>query len=206
MKQQYQILTLVAFFVLCSFAAFAQRTISGNVSDSDGQGMPGVNVIVKGTTAGTTSDADGRYNLAVNESGSVILVFSFIGYATQEVDAGTRTTVDVTMAEDVRELNEVVVTALGIERSTKALQYSVTEVGGENFTKARENNLGAQLAGRVAGVNVTKPATGPAGSTRIVIRGNKSIGGQNQPLYVVDGVPIDNSTYGSAGIWGGRDQ
>ena len=133
-------------------------------------------------------------------------MFSFIGYSTQEVDAGTRTTVDVTLAEDVRELSEVVVTALGIERSTKALQYSVTEVDGENFTKARENNLGAQLAGRVAGVNVTKPATGPAGSTRIVIRGNKSIGGQNQPLYVIDGVPMDNSTYGSAGIWGGRDQ
>ena len=206
MKQQYRILTWILFFFLSTTIAFAQKTISGTVSDAQGQGMPGVNVIVKGTSAGTTSDATGKYNISVTEDGATILVFSFIGYSTQEVDAGTRTTVDVTLAEDVRELSEVVVTALGIERSTKALQYSVTEVDGENFTKARENNLGAQLAGRVAGVNVTKPATGPAGSTRIVIRGNKSIGGQNQPLYVIDGVPMDNSTYGSAGIWGGRDQ
>jgi hypothetical protein len=88
------------------------KTISGTVSDSQGQGMPGVNVIVKGTSAGTTSDATGRYSLAVNESGPVVLVFSFIGYATQEVDAGTRTSVDVSLAEDVRELSEVVVTAL----------------------------------------------------------------------------------------------
>src|SRR5690606_14480910 len=109
-----------------------------------------------------------------------------IGYATQEVDAGTRTTVDVTMAEDVRELSEVVVTALGVERSTKALQYSVTEVAGENFVKARENNLSNALVGRIAGVNVSRTASGPAGSSRVVIRGNKSLGGQGQPLYVVD--------------------
>jgi TonB-linked SusC/RagA family outer membrane protein len=206
MKQQYRILTWILFFFLSTTIAFAQRTISGTVSDSQGQGMPGVNVIVKGTSAGTTSDAAGKYNISVPDQGTSILVFSFIGYASQEVDAGTRTTVDVTMTEDVRQLNEVVVTALGIERSTKALQYSVSEVDGENFTKARENNLGSQLAGRIAGVNVSKPATGPAGSTRIVIRGNKSIGGQNQPLYVIDGVPMDNSNYGSAGIWGGKDE
>ena len=206
MKQQYQILTLMLFFVLSSTMAFAQRTISGTVSDSNGQGMPGVNVIVKGTSAGTTSDANGRYSLAVNDAGSTILVFSFIGYATQEVDAGTRTTVDVTMAEDIRELSEVVVTALGVERSTKALQYSVTEVAGENFVKARENNLSNALVGRVAGVNVSKVASGPAGSSRVVIRGNKSLGGQGQPLYVVDGVPMDNSQFGQAGLWGGADQ
>src|SRR5688572_5110852 len=137
MKQQYQLFFLILAMCFCSGAAFAQRTISGTVSDSDGQGMPGVNVIVKGTSAGTTSDANGKYNLSVNESGPVILVFSFIGYATQEVDAGTRSTVDVAMAEDIRELSEVVVTALGVERSTKALQYSTTNVSGENFTKAR---------------------------------------------------------------------
>lgn len=205
MKQRYQILCLIVFFALTGFTVFAQRTISGTILDSDSKGMPGVNVIVKGTSAGTTSDADGHYNLSVNE-GATTLVYSFIGYATQEVEVGTRTSIDVSMLEDIRQLNEVVVTALGIERSTKALQYSVSEVSGENFTKARENNLGAQLAGRIAGVNVIKPATGPAGSTRIVIRGNKSIGGQNQPLYVIDGVPMDNSNYGSAGIWGGKDE
>jgi TonB-linked SusC/RagA family outer membrane protein len=213
MKQQYQILSLILFFVfICSFA-FGQRTISGTVSDSDGQGMPGVNVIVKGTSAGTTSDATGKYTLSVTESGATILVFSFIGYATQEVDAGTRTTVDVTMAEDIRELSEVVVTALGIERNTKALPSSVTQVSGENFTQARENSAANALAGRIAGVNVSKIASGPAGSSRVVIRGNKSLGAtNNQPLYVVDGVPMTNGNfgqadnYGQAGVWGGADQ
>jgi TonB-linked SusC/RagA family outer membrane protein len=212
MKQQYRTLTWMLFFVLSSTIAFAQRTISGTVSDSQGQGMPGVNVIVKGTSAGTTSDATGRYNLAVSESGPVILVFSFIGYATQEVDAGTRTTVDITLAEDIRELSEVVVTALGVERSTKALQYSVTTVAGENLTQARENSLANSLAGRVAGVNVTKIASGPAGSSRVIIRGNKSLQGNNQPLYVVDGIPMDNTSnngnlgLGQAGVWGGGDE
>ncbi len=214
MKQQYQILSLMLFFVLSSTMAFAQRTISGTVSDSNGQGMPGVNVIVKGTSAGTTSDASGKYTLSVNESGSVVLVFSFIGYATQEVDAGTRTTVDVTMAEDIRELSEVVVTALGIERNTKALQYSVTQISGDNFTQARENNIGNALSGRIAGVNVSKIASGPAGSSRIVIRGNKTLNGQNQPLYVIDGIPMDNGQVnkklmdnnGQAGLWGGNDE
>ena len=214
MKQQYRILSWILFFFLSTTTAFAQRTISGTVSDSHGQGMPGVNVIVKGTSAGTTSDATGRYNLAVSDAGPVILVFSFIGYATQEVDAGTRTTVDVSLAEDVRELSEVVVTALGIERSTKALSSSITNVSGENFTKARENNLGNSLQGRVAGVNVSKVASGPAGSSRVIIRGNKTLGGQGQPLYVVDGVPMDNGqgltvlyggSNGQAGLWGGQD-
>lgn len=205
MKQRYQIFSLMLVFALTATAAFGQRSISGKISDAGGLGMPGVNVIVKGTSNGTTSDTNGNYTISVPE-GSGTLVYSFIGYATQELEVGTRTSIDVTMAEDIKQLGEVVVTALGIERSTKALQYSVSEVNGDNFTKARENNLGSQLAGRIAGVNVTKPATGPAGSTRIVIRGNKSIGGQNQPLYVIDGVPMDNTNYGSAGIWGGSDQ
>jgi hypothetical protein len=105
MKQQYQILSLVLFFVLSSTIAFAQRTISGTVSDSEGQDMPGVNVVVKGTSSVTTSDANDKYTMSVNESGSAILFFSFNGYATLEVDAGTRTTVDVTMAEDIPELS-----------------------------------------------------------------------------------------------------
>ncbi len=211
MKQQYQILTLMLFFVLSSVVALAQRTVSGTVSDSNGQGMPGVNVIVKGTSAGTTSNATGAYTLSVPEE-STVLVFSFIGYATQEVDAGTRTTVDVAMAEDIQQLNEVVVTALGVERSTKALQYSITTVSGENLTQARENSLANSLAGRVAGVNVTKIASGPAGSSRVIIRGNKSLQGNNQPLYVVDGIPMDNTSnnadlgLGQAGVWGGGDE
>src|SRR5690606_13853803 len=104
MKQQYQILCLVLTLLLGSSSAYAQRSISGTVSDGNGQGMPGVNVIVKGTSSGTTSDAEGKYTISVPDGGSSILVFSFIGFQTQEVDAGTRTTVNVTMTEDVREL------------------------------------------------------------------------------------------------------
>ena len=204
MKQQYQVLSVMALLLLASFSALAQRTVTGRIVDSQGTGMPGVNVIVKGTSAGTTSDSEGQYNIAVNDDAAV-LIFSFIGYASQEVPVGAQTTVNVTLLEDVQQLNEVVVTALGIERSTKALSASVTQVGGENFTQARENNLGNSLSGRIAGVNVSKTASGPAGSSRVIIRGNKSLGGQNQPLYVVDGVPMDNSNFGQAGMWGGQD-
>jgi TonB-dependent SusC/RagA subfamily outer membrane receptor len=104
------------------------------------------------------------------------------------------------------QLNEVVVTALGVERARKALGYSVTEVAGSSLTQARETNLGNALVGRVAGVNVTGVASGPAGSSRVVIRGNKSLQGNNQPLYVIDGVPIDNSNFGQALLWSGADR
>ena len=205
MKQRYPIFALMLFFVMGSFSALAQQTVTGNVQDDQGNGMPGVNVIVKGTSAGTTTDATGRYSISVNDASST-LVFSFIGFATQEVAVGNRSSVDVTLTEDTRQLNEVVVTALGIEREKKALQYSVTEVGGDNLTQARENSLANALAGRVAGVNVTKVNSGPAGSSRVVIRGAKSLQGGNQPLYVVDGVPMDNSNFGQASVWGGGDQ
>lgn len=209
MKQQYPILLLVLFLAFGSSTAFAQRTLSGTIKDTQGTPLPGVNVIVKGTSTGTTSDTEGRYNITLND-GATTLVFSFIGFSTQEVEIGTRTSIDITLTEDVTELNEVVVTALGIERSTRALQYSATQVNGDNFTQARENNLGASLSGRVAGVNVSKIASGPAGSSRVIIRGNKSLGGQSQPLYVVDGIPMDNSSFGDnngqAGLWGGQDQ
>lgn len=196
---------MMLLFVLGSFTAFAQRTVSGRVTDTGGTGMPGVNVIVKGTSVGTTTDASGNYSINVGQE-STTLVFSFIGYATQEVEIGNRTSVNVTMREDARELGEVVVTALGVERSVKSLQYSMTEVEGGEFQEARTNNLANQLAGRVAGVNVSQIAGGPAGSSRVIIRGNKSLLGNNQPLYVVDGIPMDNSGFGQAGIWGGRDQ
>lgn len=192
-------------FVLGSFSAHAQRTVSGKVTDTGGNGMPGVNVIVKGTSVGTTTDASGDYSINVSQDGGT-LVFSFIGYTTQEVAVGNRTTVDVTLVDDARQLSEVVVTALGIEREKKALQYSVTEVSGDNLTQARENSLANALAGRVAGVNVTKVNSGPAGSSRVVIRGAKSLQGGNQPLYVVDGIPMDNTNFGQAGVWGGGDQ
>lgn len=205
MKQRYPIFAVMLLFVLGSFSVYAQRTVSGRVTDTSGNGMPGVNVIVKGTSVGTTTDATGNYSINAAAEATT-LVFSFIGYTTQEVPIGTRTSIDVTMNEDTRQLSEVVVTALGIEREKKALQYSVTEVSGDRLTQARENSLANSLAGRVAGVNVTKVNSGPAGSSRVIIRGAKSLQGDNQPLYVVDGIPMDNSNFGQAGVWGGSDQ
>lgn len=206
MKHRYPIFILMLFFVMTSFTAFSQRSVSGTVKDTGDTGMPGVNVIVKGTSSGTTTDASGRYSISINDDAST-LVFSFIGYTTQEVVVGSRTTIDVSIAEDTRQLNEVVVTALGIERNTKALQSSVTQISGDNLTQARENSMVNGLAGRVAGVNVSKIASGPAGSSRVVIRGAKTLGSTlNQPLYVVDGVPMTNNNYGQAGVWGGADQ
>src|SRR5690348_16722581 len=191
MKQRYPMFAMMLLFVIGSLSAFAQRTVSGRVTDTGGNGMPGVNVIVKGTSAGTSTDATGRYSISVADDATT-LVFSFIGYASQEVEVGNRTSVDVSMAEDTQQLSEVVVTALGVERSVKSLQYSMTQVSGESFQEARTNNLANQLAGRVAGVNVSQIAGGPAGSSRVIIRGNKSLLGNNQPLYVVDGIPMDN--------------
>ncbi len=124
----------------------------------------------------------------------------------KNVPINNQAIINVTLEADTKQLNEVVVTALGVTREKKALGYSVTEVGGENLTQARENNVSNALTGRVAGVNVSRTASGPAGSSRVVIRGNKSLQGQNQPLYVVDGIPMDNTQNGQAGMWGGVDR
>ncbi len=196
---------LLVLWLVCSVAVLAQdRQLTGTVKDANGAGIPGVSVVVKGTTLGTTTNAEGKYSLSAPADAT--LVFSFIGYATQEAAVGNRGTVDISLAEDVTQLGEVVVTALGVERSTKALQSSITKVPGMSLTAARENNLGSSMQGRVAGVNVTKSSSGPAGSSRVIIRGNKSLGGANQPLYVIDGIPMDNSQFGQVGVWGGTDQ
>ena len=207
MKQPYLLFVFMISLFAGMPAAFAQkRTVSGKIADNNGILMPFVNVTVKGTSVGTTSSADGVYGIAVPE-GSNTLVFSYIGHRTKEVNISGRTTVDLTMEKDGSEMESVVVTALGVERNKKSLQFSATQVSGENFTQAREISAANALAGRVAGVNVSKIASGPGGSSRVVIRGAKTLGSTlNQPLYVVDGVPIDNSNFGQAGVWGGSDQ
>lgn len=184
---------------------WAQRTVSGKVtSEEDGSSLPGVNVVVVGSQQGSITDVDGNYSLEVPDGSS--LNFSYIGYVDFLVEVGNLSVIDVIMESEVTQLTEVIVTALGVEKSVQALSYSATDVAGEEFTQAREINLGNALTGRIAGVNVSAPSTGPAGSTRIIIRGNKSLNGQNQPLYVVDGIPMDNNNYGQAGLWGGADE
>lgn len=185
--------------------AVQAQTVTGTVTDqASNSPLPGVSVLIKGTSTGTATDVDGKFSLNV-PGRETVLVFSYLGFQTVEQTVGNRTTIDLVMQEDASELSEVVVTALGIERNVKALQYSITQVGGEEFTQARENNLANQLAGRVAGVNVTNVASGPAGSSRVIIRGNTSLQGNNQPLYVIDGVPMDNTNFGQATLWGGSD-
>lgn len=191
------------FFICCTVPLWAQQVqVKGRVTSSGNEPLPGVSILVEGTTTGTTTDASGNYSLQAPAAGT--LTFSFIGYVTRKIPINNRSVIDITLEPDAKQLGEVVVTALGVEREKKALGYSVTEVGGENLTQARENNVANALAGRVAGVNVSRTASGPAGSSRVIIRGAKSLVGPNQPLYVIDGIPMDNSNFGQAGMWGGR--
>jgi TonB-linked SusC/RagA family outer membrane protein len=204
-----KVLLSFLMIVLVTFSGYSQvRTIdvTGKVTGgSDGMALPGVTVVIKGTNVGTTTDIDGKFTIKVSDEKS-ILVFSYIGFENLEQAVGSRSTINVALKESVAQLGEVVVTALGIQRETKALQYSISTIDGAGLTEARENNLANQLAGRVAGVNVTNVASGPAGSSRVIIRGNKSLQGENQPLYVIDGIPMDNSNFGQAGVWGGTDR
>jgi len=197
--------TLLILLVFCGWQAIAQRTITGKVTNGeDSEPLIGVTVLVQGTTQGTVTDFEGNYSLS-NVPDFATLRFTYTGFEEKAVTIGSQSIIDVVMSAGVT-LSEVVVTSLGVSRQKKALGYSVTEVGGDNFTQARENNIANALAGRVAGVNVSKIASGPGGSSRVIIRGNKSLAGNNQPLYVIDGVPMDNSGFGQAGLWGGADE
>ena len=199
------VLLSVAFLLPGIHTANAQVfTVNGAVLDVDNAPLPGVNIVEEGTLNGAVSDVDGTFSLTVSNA-NASLVFSFVGYVTQTVAVNGQTDLAVTLSEDVELLEEVVVTAFGIERQERALGYAVSQISGEALREVRENNVANALAGKVAGVLVSKPASGPAGSSRVIIRGVSSLGQDSQPLYVVDGVPIDNSTLGSAGMWGGYD-
>jgi len=180
--------------IACLFAfsqVIAQRTVSGKVTDDTGGGLPGVNVVVKGTTTGTTTDLDGNYRLSVGDN--TTLVFSFVGFETQEVATGNRTTIDVSMG-GATELQEVVVTAIGLEREKKALGYATTNLSSETVQQKAEGDIIRNLTGKIPGVNIQGSNGAPGASTDITIRGSSSLLGDNQPLFVVDGVPFDNSS------------
>lgn len=189
---------------MCLGTLLAQQTVRGTVTGADdGEVLIGVSIMIDGTTTGTVTDFDGNYELSV--PGNSSLKFSYTGYDDIVVPVNNQSVVDVALESGVL-LDEVVVTSLGMARTKKALGYSVQEVKGESFQEAREINIGNALAGKIAGVNVSNISSGPAGSSRVIIRGNTSLGGNNQPLYVIDGVPMDNSGFGQAGIWGGSDE
>ncbi len=178
-----------------------QKTITGKITDSKGAPIPGANVSVKGTTAGTIADANGKYSLAVSDPNAT-LVISFIGYKSQEVALGGKNSLDVTLAEETTVLNEVVVTALGIKKESKRLGYSTATVNSESLSTERTVNVGNSLEGKVAGLNISAPASGPGGSSKIRIRGQSSFGANNSPLIIVNGVPINNSAISAGGANG----
>jgi TonB-linked SusC/RagA family outer membrane protein len=170
----------------------AAREVKGTVKDAKGEAIPGANVLVKGTTLGTTTDLDGKYFLNVPDENSV-LIFSSIGYNTQEVNIGGRSVIDLVLLDDVKQLGEVVVTALGIEKDAKSVTYAQQNVGGDELLRVKDANMINSLAGKAAGVVITKGTGGPGSSAKVLLRGNKSITGNNQPLYVIDGIPMNNA-------------
>lgn len=174
--------------------AFAQtRTVTGKVTSSqDGMGIPGVTVMVKGTTIGAITDIEGMYELQVRPEHRT-LVFSYISMKTQEVALGTQTSINVVLETDVVMIDEVVVTAIGVSREAKALGYAVQSVGGDDLVRSATTNPVNALSGRVAGVQITSSSGAAGASSYMTIRGAASLTGNNQPLYVLDGVPIDNS-------------
>ena len=181
----------IVFFLLVTTSAWAQdKTVEGTVIGADGTPLPGANVIVKGTTRGVQTDADGKFVLQA--ASTDVLLITYIGYKNIEVPVGAQTTINATLQDDEGKLEEIVVTALGITKEKKSLGYTVQEVKSNQLSEARENNLVNALSGKVAGVRVTN-SQGNMGSSRIVIRGETSIAGNNQPLFVVDGLPVDNS-------------
>ena len=181
-------------------AAPDDREISGTVEDANGP-LIGASVKVVGANTGTITDYDGNFKIKC-KAGAVLEV-SYVGYTTKQVKA--QQGMKIVLDEDKTVLDEVVVTALGIKRDRKALGYGVSEVKGEELTKAKETNVINSLSGKVAGLVVQNTAGGASGSTRVLLRGNTEISGNNQPLYVIDGVPLDNTNFGSAGTEGGYD-
>lgn len=201
--RKFTLFLALMFFIGMQVVQAQTRTITGTVTNAeDGSTIPGVSVVVQGTTFGTTTDLQGKYTLNVPPDAEN-LIFSFVGMTTVTREIGDQNVINVAMEPEVTAIEGVVVTALGITREKKALGYAVQDLGGEEISKAPENNLVNSLSGKVSGVQITNSSGGVGSSSRIVIRGNNSFT-ENQPLFVVDGVPILN-TSSEVSQWGGQD-
>ncbi|MBM3402363.1 MAG: SusC/RagA family TonB-linked outer membrane protein [Bacteroidetes bacterium] len=201
MKKVYK---LVVLLLLCQIHVFAQNiNVTGKVTDSDNLPLPAVSIKVSGSTQGTSTDANGNFTISVPSNAS--LVFSYIGFASQTIAVNGRTTLNVRLESDSKMLEGVIVTALGVTKDQRVLSYATQQVKTESFEKARELNIGKSLIGRVAGLDVAGTSSGLGGSTRVVLRGDRSITGNNGALIVIDGVPMDNSNYSPGTGNGGRD-
>lgn len=199
MKRLSLVLSLVLF---CVGFMMAQRTVTGTITDDSGEPLIGASILVKGTSTGTVTDVDGTYSLSVPD-GSTTLVVTYTGFSTQEVEIGASNVMDLSLAEDVAQLNEVVVTGLGIKKEKKALGYGVSTISTDLVENRSEADVGRILRGKAAGVDITQ-TSGLAGTgTNIIIRGYSSITGSNQPLFVVDGVPFNTDTNTDRGFVSG---
>ena len=198
-------LLLTVFAMLSVHWALTQsRIITGTIKDKDsGEALTGVAVVPQSTNKGVFSDAGGKYSVAVTGNDEV-LIFNFVGYILQRITVGTQTMIDVSLESNL-ELDEVVITAIGISREKKALGFSAQEVGGRELTNARETNLVNSLSSKVAGLQVNSSSGAAGASAFLVIRGQNTILGNNQPLFVVDGIPIDNSQLSSSNPNNGRN-
>ena len=193
---------IVIGLLLFSHYSFAQQhTVTGHITDASGKGLAGVTVNLKGKKVSTRTEDNGNFTIAAGPED--ILVFTSIGYRSQQQKAGNQSAINITLSNETKSLDDVVVTALGLRREKRSLGYSVTTVAGSSLTEARENNFVNGLEGKVAGVNVSNVATGPGGSANVVIRGISDITGSNQPLYVIDGIPMQNNTYSQTDVGGG---
>ncbi|MBW3466458.1 SusC/RagA family TonB-linked outer membrane protein [Arthrospiribacter ruber] len=206
MRKNFTLLIFLFSAFCLGHHGFGQgMAVSGNVtSQEDGMPLPGVSILVQGTNTGTVTDIDGNYSINV-PSGNSVLTFSFIGFGAETVRVNNRSTVDVVMSPDTEQLGEVVVTAFGLTQEKKKISFSQQEVGSAEILASREQNVVDALNAKVAGVQVTRQGGSAGAGSSIVIRGIQSISGQNQPLFVVDGVPINNSFRASIGTSGGVD-
>jgi TonB-linked SusC/RagA family outer membrane protein len=199
MKKLY--LTFLMLFGL-SAMALAQMKVSGKISDANNEPLVGASIVEKGTNNGITSDIDGNFTITVKEGAT--LQVSMVGFETQSIAVGKESTINVTLTEGSN-LSEVVVTAYGITKEQKTLSYATHQLDTRTFSQARELNVANSLSGRVPGLDVTRAASGVGGATRVVLRGDRSINGNNQALIVIDGVPMDNTLLGVGNANGGRE-
>jgi len=194
LRKMFFTLPLMLFFSLQA----TSQTVTGKVTNAEGAGLTNISVLVKGTSTGTTTSTSGQYSITAGSN--AVLLFSSVGFIDQEIKVAGRSVVDVVLAADNRNLNEVVVTALGISKQSRGLGYATSNIKAEELSINRTANPLNALQGKVAGVNISSLGTGPGGSSKIRIRGQSSISGQNNPLIVINGVPVDNTNFNDNAI------
>lgn len=182
----------------------SEKNVGGKVVDQDGMPLPGVTVVVKGTNAGTTTNDQGIYSLDVSED-ALLLTFSFVGMKTVEEDLKQRTVIDVTLVPENYNFDEVVISALGLKRAEKALTYSTQTIVEEDISGNKDLNFVNGLSGKISGIDISRSAAGAGGSTKVVLRGMKSLSESSEPLFVIDGIPMTNNKGGQLGMFGGSD-